>query len=83
MTQSDPTQVLIDNQGALELIKSGQINNCTKHIDTRFRHICDRKATGDIKGEHVSTEHQIADIMTKSLGSEKFLSFQTKIGVKP
>ena len=83
MTQSDLTRVLIDNQGALELIKSGQINDRTKHIDIRFRHICDREATGDIKSEHVPTEYQIADVMTKSLGSEKFLSFQTKLGVKP
>ena len=82
MTPPDLTRVLIDNQGVLDLIKSGQINNRTKHIDTKFRHICDREAMGDIKSEHVLTEHQVANIMTKSLGKEKFLLFRGKIGVK-
>ena len=31
----------INNQGALDLIKSEQINNHIKHIDIKFRHICD------------------------------------------
>ena len=82
MMPPDPTRVLIDNQGALDLIKSGQINDRTKHIDTKFRHICNREMMGDIKSEHVSMKHQVADIMTKSLGKEKFLLFRGKIGVK-
>jgi len=67
--------VYVDDQGALDLIKSGQINDRTKHIDTRFRHICDREEAEDIVGEHVATEDQMADIMTKSLGIEKFSGF--------
>jgi len=82
MMPPDPTRVLIDNQGVLDLIKSEQINDCTKHIDTKFQHICDCEAMGDIKSEHVSTEHQVADIMTKSLGKKKFLLFRGKIEVK-
>jgi len=73
---------LIDNQGALELIRSGQINDQTKHIDTKFWHICNREAARDIKSKHVATEDQLADVMTKSLGSEKYLSFREKIGVQ-
>ena len=71
----------IDNCGALELIKSGQINNRTKHIKTKFRHICDHEEAGDISGVHVATEDQMADIMTKSLGAKKFALFQGMIGV--
>ena len=78
---ADLTQVLIDNQGALELIRSGQINRGTKHINTKFWHIHDQEAVGDIKSEHVVTEDQLADVMTKSLESEKYLSFREKIGV--
>ena len=74
--------LLIDNQGALDLIKSGQINDRTKHIDTRFRHICDCEEAGDIVGEHVATDDQLADIMMKSLGIEKFSGFRERIGVK-
>jgi len=55
MTLTDLTHFLIDNCGALELIKSGQINNCTKHIKTKFRHICDCEEARDISGVHVAT----------------------------
>jgi len=75
MCASQGTPLLIDNQGALDLIKSSQINDRTKHIDTRFRHICNREEAGDIVGEHVATEDQLADVMTKSLGMEKFSGF--------
>jgi len=70
MTLTNPTRLLIDNQGALDLIRNGQINDRTKHIDTKFRHICDREEADDIASEHVATDHQIADIMTKALGTE-------------
>jgi len=75
MPLTDPTCILTNNQGALDLIKSGQINDGTKHIETRFRHICDHKETGMIQAEYVATIEQVADIMTKSLGSEKFHYF--------
>ena len=81
MTLTDPTHLHIDNRGALELIKSGQINDRTKHIETKFRHICDCEEAGDISGVHVATEDQMADIMTKSLGPEKFALFREMIGV--
>jgi len=82
MKLTDPTRVLIDNQGALELIRSGQINDWIKHIDTKFQHIYDQEAARDIKSEHMVTEDQLADVMTKSLGSKKYLSFREKIGIK-
>jgi len=79
MPLTDPTRILIDNQGALDLIKSGQINDRTKHIEMHFRHICDHK-TGIIQAEYVATTEQVADIMTKSLGSERFHYFWVRIG---
>jgi len=82
MYGSQGTPLLIDNQGVLDLIKSGQINDRTKHIDIRFRHICNHEKTDDIVGEHVATEDQMADIMTKSLGMMKFGGLRKRIGVK-
>ena len=82
MYASQGMPLFINNQGALNLIKSSQINNRTKHIDTRFRHICDCEEAGDIFREHVATDDQLVDIMTKSLGMEKFSGFQERIGVK-
>jgi len=75
MTLTDPTHLHINNCEVLKLIKSGQINNCTKYIKTKFRHIYDCEKAGDISGVYVATEDQMADIMTKSLGTKKFVLF--------
>jgi len=48
MTLTSPTSLLINNQDALDLIKSEQINNCTKHIDIKFRHVYDQEDQGTI-----------------------------------
>ena len=82
VTLTSPTSLLIDNQGALDLIKSGQINDRTKHIDIKFRHVCDQEDQGRISSQHVATQEQIADIMTKPLGAEKFSYFREMIGVR-
>jgi len=82
MTLTSPTLLLINNQGALDLIKSGQINDRTKHIDIKFRHVCDQEDQGTISSRHVATQEQIADIMTKPLGAEKFSFFREMIGVR-
>ena len=72
---TSPTSLLIDNQDTLDLIKSGQINDHTKHIDIKFRHVCDQEDQGTISSRHVATQEQIADIMTKPLGAKKFSYF--------
>ena len=41
----------------------------------------DREEADDIVSEHVATDHQIADIMPKALGTEKFTSFRGRIGI--
>jgi len=41
MILTGPTSLLINNQSILDLIKSRQINDCTKYIDIRFKYICD------------------------------------------
>jgi len=72
ITLTSPTSLLIDNQGALDLIRSGQINNHMRHINIKFRHVCDQEDQGMILSQHVATQEQIVDIMTKLLGAKKF-----------
>ena len=75
MTLTSPTLLLIDNQGTLDLIKSEQINDRTKYIDIKFRHVYDQEDQGTISSQHMAMQEQIADIMTKLLGAEKFSYF--------
>lgn len=78
----DPTPIHVDNQGAIKLIKTGNINSRTKHINTRFRSICHWEETGNIKVDHVRTNDQVADVLTKSLGGVKFKAFTDLLGVR-
>ena len=57
-------------------------HNRTKHIDTRYHFIRDCVEDGRVIIEHVKTEDQLADILTKSLGRVKFVELSARIGVK-
>ena len=38
---TSPTALYSDNQSAINLITTGNINECSKHINTKYRFICD------------------------------------------
>lgn len=72
----------IDNIGCIDLIQSELINRRTKHIEVRFFWIRDLVAEGRLDIEHVSTENQLADIMTKRIDSVAlFESLRSRIGI--
>ena len=75
----DPVILHEDNAGALFLAKNHFLWQRTKHIDVRYHYIRDLidKKVVDIK--YVSTEDNIADVMTKSLGESKHKKFAKKL----
>ena len=72
----------IDNQAAISLCKNPVHHERSKHIDTRFRHIQDCIEEGVIEVQHVNTKDQLADILMKSLGRQKFLEMQERVSVQ-
>jgi hypothetical protein len=60
-----PTRLLCDNQSAISIASSGGHHQRTKHINVRFHHLRDHVAKGDIKLVFVTSELQLADILTK------------------
>jgi len=72
----------IDNQAAISLCKNLVHHERSKHIDTRFRHIQDCIEEGVIEVQHVNTKDQLADILMKSLGRQKFLEMQERVSVQ-
>jgi hypothetical protein len=54
----------------------------TKHIDTKFHYTRTQVEGGALGVDHVSTEEQLADILTKALGRKKFVELRKKIGVR-
>jgi len=83
LLKAEPKKVVLkmDNQSAIALTKNSVHHERSKHIDTRFHYIRDCVKSGLIEVQHVRTEDQRADILTKSLGRIKFQEMRGKIGV--
>jgi hypothetical protein len=68
-----PVLTYQDNEGVLSLMKTGRANkHRTKHLNVRYFFAKDRVEKGEIKLEHLPTEHMIADLLTKPVVGETF-----------
>ena len=67
-----------DNQSTQELSKNGIKSERTKHIDIKYHFVTDEIANGNIQLQWIPTTQQLADVLTKALGSQlhKELSMQ-------
>ena len=80
--EMEAVKIMVDNQSAIMLSKTLAHHNRTKHIDTRYHFIRDCVEDRRVTTEHVKTEDQLVDILTKSLGRVKFAELSERIGVK-
>ena len=53
----------------------------SKHIEIRYHYIRDMVQRGAVKLQYVTTDEQIADVLTKPLARVKFDYFKEKLGV--
>jgi len=67
-----PTQLRLDNQGSIKLVKNPEFHKRTKHIDVRFHYIREVYSSGHIEIQYVTSSQQLADILTKALPRNKF-----------
>jgi hypothetical protein len=78
-----PLPVYTDSNGALKNIQAaGYGKSRNKHIDVKLHHCRDLHATRDLEFSYVSTDDNLADIMTKALGPEKHGFFTKGIGLQ-
>jgi len=64
---TEPQQIFVDNQGAIQLAKNPKFHECTKHISVRFHFVRDACERNAIKTSYLPTSDMLADIMTKNL----------------
>ncbi|GJV41894.1 hypothetical protein Tco_1420334 [Tanacetum coccineum] len=64
--------IMCDNKGAIDLNKNPVQDSRTKHIKIRHHFLRDNVQKGNISIEKVSSEDNIADILTKPLKREAF-----------
>jgi len=78
-----PLPVCTDSNGALKNIQAaGYGKSRNKHINVKFHHCRDLHATRELEFSYVSTNVNLADIMTKALGPEKHRGFTEGIGLR-
>uniref|UniRef100_A0A1B6C2D3 Integrase catalytic domain-containing protein n=2 Tax=Clastoptera arizonana TaxID=38151 RepID=A0A1B6C2D3_9HEMI len=73
-----PTKITlnVDNQSAIKLIKSGQMNRKSKHIDVRYHFVSEQHHEGMFDIKYCCSDDQLADVFTKPLSSIKFRKFK-------
>jgi hypothetical protein len=82
---SQPPQKIklkFDNKSTIALCKNPVYHDRSKHIDIRFHFIRECVEKRKVEVEHIGTNNQLADILTKSLGRVTFLELRERIGVQ-
>ncbi|GJS97332.1 hypothetical protein Tco_0804300 [Tanacetum coccineum] len=77
----DDVPIMCDNKGAIDLSKNPVQHSRTKHIEIRHHFLRDNVQKGNISIEKVSSEDNIADILTKPLKREPFNYLRLGLGM--
>ena len=70
-----------DNTSNINLSKNPIMHFRTKHIEIRHHFLRDHVSKGDCCIEFVDSEHQLADIFTKTLARDRFFSSRNELGI--
>jgi hypothetical protein len=73
--------LLCDNESAIRLADNPVEHSRSKHIDIRYHFLRDHKQKGDIDVCHINTDHQLADIFTKTLDGKIFCKLCSELNV--
>lgn len=71
-----PIKVKSDNQSCIKLTSNEKFSNRTKHIDVRFHFAKDAIHKKQVELIYVSTENNLADMLTKPLAGIKIKSLR-------
>jgi hypothetical protein len=74
-------ELRVDNKSTISHIKNSIHHDRSKHIDVRFHLITEYVNSGQICVDFIRTREQLADVLKKPLGKEKFIEFSGKIGL--
>ncbi|GJX85816.1 hypothetical protein Tco_0336590 [Tanacetum coccineum] len=77
----DDIPIMCDNKGAIDLSKTPVQHSRTKHIEIRHHFLRDNVQKGNITIKKVSSEDNIADILTKPLKRESFNYLRLGLGM--
>jgi len=67
LEQTEETELKVDNQAAIALSKNPEFHKRSKHIGVRFHRIRQEQELGNVTVTYVSSDGQVADLLTKGL----------------
>jgi uncharacterized beta-barrel protein YwiB (DUF1934 family) len=75
------TLILSDNQSCIKMTENHVFHIRSNHIEIRYHYICDMVQRGALKLQYISTDEQVADVLTKPLSRIKFEYFRDNLGI--
>ncbi|GJU22208.1 putative RNA-directed DNA polymerase, partial [Tanacetum coccineum] len=76
-----PVTLFCDNKSAIQIAANPVMHEKTKHFDIDVHLVREKVASGLIKTEKVDSKGQVADILTKALGTVQHTVLTKKIGL--
>jgi transposase InsO family protein len=73
--------IQVDNSAAVRLAQNPEFHRRTKHISIKHFFIREKVTEGKLGVQQISTEHQVADIMTKPLPKTRLKILCVKMGL--
>lgn len=74
-----PVKIFEDNTGAIAIANYGNMTKKSKYIEVHYHYVNEMIEKGVIKVTKIESEYNCADILTKSLGRNKFEFFRKVI----
>jgi hypothetical protein len=75
------TLILCGNHRCIKMIENLLFHDRSKHIEIHYHYIRDMVQRGALKLQYISTDEQVADVLTKPLSRVKFEYFRDNLGI--
>ena len=79
--EMEATTILCDNQSCIKMTENRVFHDRLRHIEIHYHFIHDMVKRGALKLQYISTDEQVANVLTKPLSRVKFEHSRDKLGI--